>query len=108
MNRKRFENELRDLSEEEEIAEAEGEEDKESSSEITQSTRGTREWKRHETTQHRPKALPSPILLKIERRIESGRWSKWDCGSENVKSDITKKRRLVCDPNSLGVEAGLV
>ena len=59
--------------------------------------------------QHGPKALTSSILLKIKRRIESGRWSKWsiwDYGSENVKSDIAKKRRLVCDLNSLLVEVG--
>ena len=103
---------------EEEIVRVEREEDEESSSEITQLTRmmtlstwGMREWKQRETTQHRPKALTSLILLKIRRRIKLGRrskWSMWDCGSKNVRSDIVKKCRLVCDLNSLVEEVGLV
>ncbi|KAK7817509.1 histone acetyltransferase hac1 [Quercus suber] len=75
------------------------EEDEESSSEIAVDPNDdvvdlrTREWKQRETTQQRPKALTSPILLKIKRRIESGRrskWSMWDCGPK--ASDLTLRK----------------
>lgn len=66
-------------------------EDEWSSSEMTQSTRTTmfstwetREWMRLETTQHRPKALTSPILLKTSKRSESGNRSKWSTGSGKI------------------------
>lgn len=59
-----------------------------SSSEMTQSTRtttlstwGTSKWNRFETTQHRPRALTSPILLKTSKSSESGNGSKWSTGS---------------------------
>ena len=62
--------------------------EEDSSSEITQSTRtttfstcGTRVWKRLETTQQRPSALTSPILLKTRRSRESGKRSKWSMAS---------------------------
>ena len=81
--RKRLEKGPRDLSEE-------AAEDEESSSEMTQSTRtttfstwGTREWNLLETTQHRPRALTSPILLKMRRSRESGRRSKWSISEES-------------------------
>jgi hypothetical protein len=69
----------------------EEEEEEVSSSEMTQSTRtttlstwGTREWKRRQTTQQRPRALTSPILLKTSKRRESGRRSKWSIEGEEV------------------------
>ncbi|KAH0455800.1 hypothetical protein IEQ34_015924 [Dendrobium chrysotoxum] len=59
------------------------EEEREGSSDITQSTRtttlstrGTRAWKRRQTTQHRPSTFTSPIRLKMTMSIESGSRSK--------------------------------
>ena len=90
--RRRFQKGPRDLSE----AAAEEEE---SSSEMTQSTRtttfstcGTREWKRRETTQQRPRALTSPILLKTKRRSESGNRSKWSISEASGSGKIRHAR----------------
>jgi len=90
--RRRFQKGPRDLSEA-------AEEEEESSSEMTQSTRtttfstwGTREWKRRETTQQRPRAFTSPILLKTRRRRESGRRSKWSIWDASGSGKIRHAR----------------
>uniref|UniRef100_A0A453FLU2 Uncharacterized protein n=1 Tax=Aegilops tauschii subsp. strangulata TaxID=200361 RepID=A0A453FLU2_AEGTS len=43
----------------------------------TESTSGTRPWKRRETSAQRPSALTSPMRLKTSRSTASGRRSNW-------------------------------
>lgn len=80
----------------------------ESSSEMTQSTLtttlsicGTRPWNRRETTQHRPRALTSPILLKTISSRESGKRSKWSMNPSIRSSSVSSGQILLLDRSGL-------
>jgi hypothetical protein len=68
------------------------------SSGMTQSTSGTRSWKRRETREQRPSALTSPMRLKTSSSTASGSRSNWSSASSPHAHSSSFSRASISEP----------